>query len=193
MKVRSGKLHWPDAVTTAHANVQIWHLRFIPSCSCFALIPKCLRTNMLYSVTASSLCSIQKYLLKKNLTGDSKCTLPCWLCNSKQPQHALQIFADHYGPRHTIPWNTIKQGLLQPQKLYPSQSIFNHTGISSLSFNTSFYETISSEFLVQGNFKHSQISRQHCYWWDLNLQHLAPKASAILIELTCPDIYPCVV
>ena len=36
-------------------------------------------------------------------------------CNSTRPQHTLQMFADHYGPRQTIPWETINQGLLQPQ------------------------------------------------------------------------------
>ena len=34
-----------------------------------------------------------------------------WLCNSTRPQHTLQMFADHYGPRQTIPWETINQGL----------------------------------------------------------------------------------
>ena len=28
--------------------------------------------------------------------------MPPWLCNSTQPQHTLQIFADHYGPRHSM-------------------------------------------------------------------------------------------
>ena len=35
-----------------------------------------------------------------------------WFCNSKWSWHTLQMFAKHYNPRHTIPWNTIKQGLL---------------------------------------------------------------------------------
>ena len=40
---------------------------------------------------------------------------------------SLHKFADHYGPRHTIPWNSIEQGLLQPQReLYPNQPKFNH-------------------------------------------------------------------
>ena len=52
----------------------------------------------------------------------------CALCpltyNSMQPQHTLQMFPDHYGPRQTILWETINQGLLQPQEeLYPIQTI----------------------------------------------------------------------
>ena len=108
------------------------------------------------------------------------------LCNSTQPQHTLQMFADHCGPRQTIPWETINQGLLQPQgELYPIQTIFNHRSQDQLlEFRTSFYKTISSEFLVQGNFKHTQFSREHWHWRDSNSQPLAPKASAVSIELT---------
>ena len=29
--------------------------------------------------------------------------MPPWFCNSTWPQHTLQMFTDHYGPRHTIP------------------------------------------------------------------------------------------
>ena len=109
------------------------------------------------------------------------------LCNSMWPQHTLQMFADHCGPRQTIPWETINQGLLQPQgELYPIHTIFNHRSRDQLlKFRTHFYETISSEFLVQGNFKHTQFfSREHWYWRDSNSQPLAPKASAVSIELT---------
>ena len=108
------------------------------------------------------------------------------LCNSTRPQHTLQMSADHCGPRQTIPWETINQGLLQPQgELYPIQTIFNHRSRDKLlEFRTSFYETISSEFLVQGNFKHTQFSREHWHWRDSNSQPLAPKASAVPIELT---------
>ena len=108
------------------------------------------------------------------------------LCNSTRPQHTLHMFADHCGPRQTIPWETINQGLLQPQgELYPIQTIFNHRSRDQLlEFRTSFYETISSEFLVQGNFKHTQFSREHWNWRDSNSQPLAPKASAVSIELT---------
>ena len=54
-------------------------------------------------------------------------------CSSTQPQHTLQMFADHYGPRQTIPWETINQGQLQPQgELYPIQTILTiPAGISS--------------------------------------------------------------
>ena len=87
--------------------------------------------------------------------------MPSWLCNSMWPQHTLQMFADHYGPRLTIPWNTINQGLLQPQgELYPSQPIFNHRSWHHLlKFRMTFLETISSQFLVQGNFKHTVYTR----------------------------------
>ena len=106
-------------------------------------------------------------------------------CNSTWPQHTLQMFADHCGPRQTIPWETINQGLLQPQgELYPIQTIFNHRSRDQLlKFCTSFYETISSEFRVQGNFKHTQFSREHWNWPDSNSQPLAPKMSAVSIEL----------
>ena len=66
---------------------------------------------------------------KKKPSGDFKCTMPPWLCNSMWPQHTLQMFADHFGPRETIPWDTIKQELrlVQPQgELYPIQTIFSH-------------------------------------------------------------------
>ena len=108
------------------------------------------------------------------------------LCNSTRPQHTLQTFADHCGPRQTIPWETINQGLLQPQgELYPIQTIYNPRSRDQLlEFRTSFYETISSEFLVQGNFKHTQFSREHWYWRDSNSQPLTPKVSAVSIKLT---------
>ena len=108
------------------------------------------------------------------------------LCNSTRPQHTLQMFADHCGPRQTIPWETINQGLLQPQgELYHIQTIFNHRSRDQLlEFRTSFYETISSAFLVQGNFKHTQFSREHWHWRDSSSQALAPEASAVSIELT---------
>ena len=110
------------------------------------------------------------------------------LCNSTRPQHtlSLQMFADHCDPRQTIPWEIINRGLLQPQGvLYPIQTIFNHHSWDQLlEFRTSFYETISSEFLVQENFKHTQFSREHWYWRDSNLQQLASKANTVSIELT---------
>ena len=83
-------------------------------------------------------------------------------------------------------WETINQGLLQPQgELYPIQTIFNHRSRDQLlEFRTSFYETISSEFLVQGNFKHTQFSREHWHWRNSNSQPHAPRASAVSIELT---------
>ena len=108
------------------------------------------------------------------------------LCKSTRPQHTLQMFADHCGPRQTIPWETINQGLLQPQgELYPIQTIFNHRSRDQLlEFRTSFYETISSEFLVQGNFKHTQFSLEH---WSLTGLELATSRTqsndAIILPL----------
>ena len=80
----------------------------------------------------------------------------------------------------------LNQGLLQLQgELYPIQTIFNHRSRDQLlEFCMSFYETISSEFLGQGNFKHTQFSREHWYWQDSNSQPLVPKASSVSIELT---------
>ena len=126
-------------------------------------------------------------LKKKKITQVILSALCPLLCNSRRPQHTLQMFADHCGPRQTIPWETINQGQLQPQgELYPIQTIFNHRSRDQLlEFPMSFYKTISSEFLVQGNFKHTQFSQEHWYWRDSNLQPLAPKVSAILIELIC--------
>ena len=108
------------------------------------------------------------------------------LCNSMLPQYTLQMFTDHCGPTQTIPWETINQGLLQPQgELYPIQTIFNHRSRDQLlEFRTSFYETISSELFVQGNFKPTQFSWEHWNWRDSNSQPLSPKASTLSIELT---------
>ena len=45
--------------------------------------------------------------------------------------------------------------------------IFNNDSQDQLpKFRTSFYETNSSEFLVQGNFKYTQFLREHWYWRD---------------------------
>ena len=109
-----------------------------------------------------------------------------WLCDPTRPQHTLQMFANHCGPRQTILWETINQGQLRTQReLYPIQTIFNHRSRDQLlEFRTSFYEIISSEFLVQENFKHTHFSRKHWNWRDSNSRPLVPKASAILIELT---------
>ena len=95
------------------------------------------------------------------------------------------MLADHFGPRQKIPCETINQGLLQPQgELYPIQTILNHRSQDQLpEFRMSFYETISSEFLVQRTFKHTQFSREHWYWRESNWQPLAPKANTVSIEL----------
>ena len=58
--------------------------------------------------------------------------MPPWLRNSTQPKHILQMFADHFGPRQTIPWETINQGLLQPNSDHIKSTIAAR--ISSSSF-----------------------------------------------------------
>ena len=40
-------------------------------------------------------------------------------------------------------------------------------------------ETVSRQFHVHRNFKHTQFSRKHCYWRDSNLQPLALQGSAV--------------
>ena len=104
--------------------------------------------------------------------GDFKCTITPWFCNSTRPQNTLHMFGDHCGPRQTTQWETINQGLLQPQgELYPFETIFNHCTRDLLfEFRTSFYETISGEFLIQGNFKHTQFSWNH---WNMTGLELA--------------------
>ena len=78
---------------------------------------------------------------KKKTTQVILCALCPLLCNSMLPQHTLQMFTDHCSPRQTIQWETINQGLLQPQgELYPIQTIFNHRSQDQLlEFRTSFY------------------------------------------------------
>ena len=109
------------------------------------------------------------------------------LCNST-PQHTLQMFTDQttVAQRLTIAWETINQGLLQPQgELYPIQTIFIHRSRNQLlQFHTSFHETISSEFFVQENFKHTQFSQEHWNWRDSKSQPHTLKGSAVSIELT---------
>ena len=84
---------------------------------------------------------------------------------------------------HEKPFN---HRLLQPQgALYPIQTILNHHSRDKLlEFRSSFHETIGSDFLVQGNFKHIQFSWEHQTWRDSNSQPHAPTASAVPVELT---------
>ena len=113
----------------------------------------------------------------------------------------------HYAPYFVIPrglstlyrcsLTTVAQDKPYHEKPF-IRDCFNHKGSCTLfrpyltnrsrdqllEFRTSSYETISSEFLVQGNFKHTQFSREHWNWRDSNTQPLAPKASAVSIELT---------
>ena len=126
-----------------------------------------------------------RYAVEKKKTQVILSALWPLTCNSTWPQHTSQMFADYCGPRQTKPWEIIKQGLLQSQgELYPFQTIFNcHSRDQLLEFCTSFYEVISREFLVKGNFKHTLFSREHWYLQDSNSQPLAPKARAVLIEL----------
>ena len=60
-------------------------------------------------------------------------------CNSTQPQHTLQMFSDHCGPKTNITWETINQGLLQPQGELSIQTIINNRSQDQLlEFRTSF-------------------------------------------------------
>ena len=99
------------------------------------------------------------------------------------PQHTLQMFADYYGPRH-IPFHEIpfirdccnhKGGCT-----LVSPCLTIAAGISSLSCTQLRelgsapwveYKTISSEFLVQGNFKRTQFSRGTDGTRTRNLSH----------------------
>ena len=61
----------------------------------------------------------------------------------------------------------------------------NHRSLDQLlEFRTGFFETISSEFFVQGNFKRTQFSREHWNWRDSEMTTSPTQASAISIELT---------
>ena len=75
--------------------------------------------------------------------------------------------------------------LAQDKPYHDLQTILNqHSRDQLLKLYTSFYKTISSELLVQGNFNHTQFSWEHWYWQDSNSQPFILKASTILIELT---------
>ena len=145
------------------------------------------KADSLYTIQCNtiSFCTLLKNDKKKKPQVILSALWPL-LCNSTRPQHTLQMFADHCGPRQPILWETINQGLLQLQgELYPIKTIFNHRSRDQLlELCTSFYETISSEFLFQGNFKYTQFHESIGHWRDSNSQPLAPKASAVSIELT---------
>ena len=125
---------------------------------------------------------LQKKKKKKN-AGDFKCTMSP-ACNSTQPHHTLQMFADHCGPRQTIPWETTNQGLLQPQgDLYPIQTIFNHPswGNSSSSFVPVSTRQLAASSLSKGisstlNF-HESIGTDRP--WTRNLSHPKRELSGL--------------
>ena len=97
---------------------------------------------------------------------------------STQPQHTLQKDK----PYQEIP---LIRDCCNHKGSFTLFIPYNHRSQDQLlKFQTSFYKTISSEFLVQGNFKHTQFSREHWYWLDSNSQPLAPKVKALSIELT---------
>ena len=76
-----------------------------------------------------------------------------WLNNSMWPQHTLQMFADHFGPRQTILFETINQGLLQPKKgccTLVSSYLIIATGISSFSFVQVFTTQVVVSSLSKG-------------------------------------------
>ena len=96
------------------------------------------------------------------------------------------MFADHYGPRqnHTMR-NHWSGTAATTREAVPYSDHINHPSRDQLlEFRTSFYETISVEFLVQGNFNHTQFSREQWYWRDSNSHLSHPKWAAVLIELT---------
>ena len=64
------------------------------------------------------------------------------------------------------------------------QTIINHRSRGQLlQFRPSFYQKISCEFLVQGNFKYTHYLREYWHWRNSKSQPQAPKASAVSIEL----------
>ena len=82
------------------------------------------------------------------------------LCNFMWPQHTLQMFTDRCGLRQNIPWETINRWL------FPIHTILAlHIHDQRFKFHTRFYETISTEFFVQGNFNHTQFSQEQ--WMEL--------------------------
>ena len=87
-------------------------------------------------------------------------------CYSTRPQHTLQMFADLYGPKQTMPWETINQGLLQPQgELYPILTIA--AWISSSSFVRVSTRQLTVSFLSKGisstlNFHESIGTEKKC-------------------------------
>ena len=116
--------------------------------------------------------------------------MPSWLCNSMALStlyRCLLTTMAQYKPFHEI--------LL-------IRDCCNHKGSCTLVSPyltiaaprvhcSSFYKTISSEFLVQGNFKHTQFSQEHWYWRDSNSQPLAWKANTVSTELTWLPSYTC--
>ena len=107
------------------------------------------------------------YVIPHSLSTLYRCSLTT--VAQDKPYHEKPLIRDCFNHKYPVPF----------------QTIFNHHSRDQLlEFCTSFYETISSEFLVQGNFKHTQFSREHWHWRDSNSQLLAPKASTVLIELT---------
>ena len=144
------------------------------------------KLKLAYNFTQLAWVNLKK---RRKNAGDFKCTMPPAFCNSTRPQHTLQMFADHCGPRQIIPLETINQGLLQPQgELYPIQTILNHCSQDQLlEFCTSFNETISRGFLVQENFKHTQFSREHWYWRDSQLGTSRTQSERLLSELLSPS------
>ena len=56
-----------------------------------------------------------------------------WLCNFTQPQHTLQMFTDHFGPRQTIPSTaaTTREVSFAPDADHNSLTITAGTSFSS--------------------------------------------------------------
>ena len=90
---------------------------------------------------------------------------------SMWPPHTFTYVCWPLWPR-VIPYQLNHHtGIIANQKWYSTlitpQYQYHHNQDQLPEFHTGFYKTINSEFLVQGNFKHTQFSQGH--WYRLNL------------------------
>ena len=82
-----------------------------------------------------------------------------WLYSSTRSRHTKQMFADHFGPRKTIQKPLIKACCNNHKE---SCTLFRPYLTIAAAINTSSFvrvstRQLSSEFLVQWNFRHTQI------------------------------------
>ena len=109
------------------------------------------------------------------------------LCNSIRPQHTLQMFADHCGPKDK-PYHE-KPLIRDCFNLKGSCTLFRPyvtiaAGISPSSFVRVSTRQLAVSSLSKGISSTLNFHESIGHWRDLNLQPLAPKASAVSIELT---------